>query len=128
MVVFLVLWCAQQPLSKRSVPVCHAVQGRSWPPGGLGLLFCPCHVCSLPELQNNLMKGLQNGSSQPWPLLFSSCELAELVATAILAQLRAAAVLYQWGILSQTALLGGTGLQVGLHSLAALGQGVSWGF
>lgn len=103
-------------------------QGRSWPPGGLRLLFCPCHVCSLPELQNNLMEGLQNGSSQPWPLLFSSCEMTELVVTAILAQLRATAVLYQWGILSQTALLGGTGLQVGLHSLAALGQGVSWGF
>lgn len=74
------------------------------------------------------MEGLQNGSSQPWPLLFSSCELTELIVTAILAQLRAAAVLYQWGILSQTALLGGTGLQVGLHSLAALGQGESWGF
>lgn len=81
----------------------HAMQsqGRSWPPGGLeGLLFCPCHNCSLPRLQNNLMEGLQNGSSQPWSLLLSSCELTKLIVRAGLARLRVAAALYPWGILS----------------------------
>lgn len=68
---------------------------------GLGvLLFCPCHGCILPRLQNNLMESLQNGSSQPWSLLLSSCELTKLIVRAGLARLRVAAALYRWGILS----------------------------
>lgn len=93
--------CAQQPFTNRSVPACHAVPGQELASRGLeGLLFCPCHNCSLPKLQNNLMEGLQNGSSQPWSLLLSSCELTKLIVRAGLARLRVAAALYPWGILS----------------------------